>query len=276
MIKLIAFDIDGTLVGKKNNVSEKNRAAISRARSQGIKIALATGRNVAGLRCVAEQIKCEKNNDYIVGLNGGIVFKFKSDGVEFVNEVSFTPEQVQNVFALAKQYKMNVVAYVQGEDFVLTNKKRGFFAWFMKKRLKSEFLMYDQDKFKTTSAYKFIAFGKKKTAMPFREEMIRLKYETFAFSYVTNSHQNIEVNPTGVDKAYGLQQIEKIYGIKPDEVLFFGDGENDIAALKHAGIGVAMENAKEKVKKHANFIAGHHLKNGVGEMINQYLDNIKK
>jgi HAD superfamily hydrolase (TIGR01484 family) len=60
MIKLIAFDIDGTLVGKKNNVSEKNRAAISRARSQGIKIALATGRNVAGLRCVAEQIKCEK------------------------------------------------------------------------------------------------------------------------------------------------------------------------------------------------------------------------
>jgi Cof subfamily protein (haloacid dehalogenase superfamily) len=273
----MAFDIDGTLVDRHHTVSKENRAAIDRARAAGIKIAIATGRSQYGIRKIAPQIGADKTGELLIGYNGGMVFKFLNDAdhSEIIQEDLFKPKDVEKVFALAKKYKIKLITYTDNDDFVLANTKRGIFYWWMKKRINQPVQVYDVEKHKDVQVYKFISFGKTKNAVKYREELTKLKFETFAWSYVSKANSNIEVNPPKVDKGYGIKKLCELYKIKPEEVMYFGDGENDIAALDFVGEGVAMENASDKIKSHAKHVTGHHLKSGVAQMINKYLDSIK-
>jgi len=88
---------------------------------------------------------------------------------------------------------------------------------------------------------------------------------------LTNSlPSNVEVNPTGVTKARALHSLCGEIGITMDEIMACGDSLNDIKMIQESGIGVAMGNAQEAVKKAADFITDHHDKDGVAKAIERF------
>jgi HAD superfamily hydrolase (TIGR01484 family) len=89
---------------------------------------------------------------------------------------------------------------------------------------------------------------------------------------MTNSHPfNIECNPKGINKASGLLEICKLLGIKMSEVVAIGDSLNDVAMIRAAGLGVAMGNAQEEVKKIADLVTAENVEDGVAKVIENFV-----
>jgi Cof subfamily protein (haloacid dehalogenase superfamily) len=82
---------------------------------------------------------------------------------------------------------------------------------------------------------------------------------------------NIEINAAGVNKGKGLLELGEILGISREEIMAFGDGDNDIAMLREVGFGVAMENADEEVKAVSDYVTGSNDEDGVAKAIARFV-----
>ncbi len=81
----------------------------------------------------------------------------------------------------------------------------------------------------------------------------------------------VEMMPLGIDKAYGLSRLLDRLGLSRSQMICCGDGFNDISMIKYAGLGVAMDNASDEVKRFANYIAPHCDEDGVVDVIDRYV-----
>lgn len=125
----------------------------------------------------------------------------------------------------------------------------------MKRRVKRVVKTYDPKKDPDAIITKYICFGKRQNMRALRKEIEEKGYSIYSFSYITNAKENVEINPKSINKGYALEYIANELNIKPEEIIFFGDGENDIEALKFAGTGVVMKNYyRDNVRKATNDI----------------------
>ncbi|HBG02875.1 MAG TPA: phosphoglycolate phosphatase, partial [Firmicutes bacterium] len=85
---------------------------------------------------------------------------------------------------------------------------------------------------------------------------------------------NIEINPKGVSKAAGLAEAIALLGIAPSEVVAVGDSRNDLAMLKWAGLGIAMDNAEPIVKEAADDVTASNEEDGVAQVIRLVLEQV--
>ena len=88
---------------------------------------------------------------------------------------------------------------------------------------------------------------------------------------VTSGYGSIDILPHGIHKAWGLEQVLNSLGIDPEHVMAFGDSDNDIELLSYVGYSYAMENATDKVKAVAKYLAPHHSQAGVFRVIENYI-----
>ena len=91
-------------------------------------------------------------------------------------------------------------------------------------------------------------------------------------TFVKSGETHLEIIARGVDKASGLRDISAITGIKPEEMMAFGDEMNDLPMLKYAGVGYAMDNAVPGVRGEMRLIAPKNTDCGVARIVNMYLD----
>ncbi|MDW8759763.1 Cof-type HAD-IIB family hydrolase [Streptococcus suis] len=88
---------------------------------------------------------------------------------------------------------------------------------------------------------------------------------------VTSGYGSIDILPQGIHKAWGLKQVLTCLDIEPEQVMAFGDSDNDIEMLNYVGYSYAMENATDKVKTVAKYLAPSHLEAGVLQVIEEYI-----
>ncbi|AVN63892.1 hypothetical protein CG006_02855 [Mesoplasma florum] len=257
MIKMIAIDIDGTVLDHKTGIHQITKDAILKAKALNIPVIIATGRNLSSIHHIAKELKIENSSYPFVSQNGGQSFSFnhKDKGeLKIYYTVSFDTKLTNELFDCANENKIRIFAYSENEKYAYCNKKISAFRTFMKFKSKRQKLISYNKKtdFSKLKVSKFICFGKAKHMDKFRKLAEKNNVSIFAFSYVSDAHANIELNPIGVDKAYGLKYVTEQLNIDAKDVIYFGDGENDIAAIKWAGKGIAMKNAKDIVKEAAD------------------------
>ncbi|UUZ89859.1 HAD-IIB family hydrolase [Paenibacillus sp. P25] len=101
---------------------------------------------------------------------------------------------------------------------------------------------------------------------------IRKELESWGKLEITNSHPcNLELNPLGISKASGLEQVCGLLGITMAEVIAMGDSLNDVSMIRAAGLGVAMGNAQEEVKRIADQVTVSNEEHGVARIIREHL-----
>lgn len=91
-------------------------------------------------------------------------------------------------------------------------------------------------------------------------------------SLSSSGPDNIEMIPTGIDKATAIRQIQMIHGIDADHTIVFGDGQNDLGMLQSAKYSVAMDNALPEVKAAANYVTETNTNDGVAKFLQQHFE----
>lgn len=239
-IKLIALDMDGTLLNNDHHISELNQEAIKLAQSKEIDVVLCTGRTLKGCKPYAEELEL---TSYLVTGNGSEIWD--SSG-ELVERTTLKSELVEMLWDLKQKHSIhNWAASVDSE-------------W--KNEMPEDIIERE-----------WLKFGFDIEDHEVRKTLFHLLSDHEELEVSNSSLTNIEVNAAGVNKAAALAKLCGIRGYHMENVLAVGDSLNDMAMIKEAGTGVAMGNAQPAVKDAADWVTTDNNDSGVAAAIKRFI-----
>jgi len=243
--KLVALDMDGTVLNEKQEISQENRDAIAEAIASGATVMFSTGRGVQSVLPYVEKLGLQSP---LVAVNGSEVW---SKPGELHKRTLVPTDVIRRLHALAKEKGTWYWAYaVEG--------------------------LFNRDKWTDNDldSYQWLKFGFFEDKNPELLASIREEVESWGLFEVTNSHpSNLELNPKGISKGSGMLEVCKLLGIDMSEVIAMGDSMNDLAMIRAAGLGVAMGNAQDELKANADLVTVTNEENGVAAIIREYILN---
>lgn len=269
MIKLIAIDLDGTLLNNEKKISSGTRDVLIRAREKGVKIVLCSGRPIAGIKPYLDFLGLSDPGDYAITYNGGLVQK--ADTGEVLSEKILTRRDIQDLYSLSRQ--LGVPMNFIDRDYVycpLPPKGRPSLYGTVMNAL--PFIGATIDRLPGNLKINKVVYC---TDQPYLDTAIRKIPGVFREKYSVLKSRPIllEIMNKEVDKGKGLQALGSYLNIKPEEMMTCGDQENDLAMIRYAGIGVAMGNAISIVKDTAQFVTKKNTEDGVAYAVEKFVLN---
>lgn len=265
-VKLVCFDMDGTLFGHHGEIPEINIRAIRECAARGIKTAIVSGRN---FRFIMDTVREINENMIIVSANGARIDE--KPGGKCLIENCFRPEDAREVLRIFDESEVYFeiytrdVNYIFRPDLVTASHKKSLTRYLSQKQV----LRCEQpEKAEDTplvGIYKFVAFSESAEKL----DKLRASFDAAGYVHSSSGSENVEVMGKGIDKGSALRFLSGHYGIPKDEIMAFGDFTNDLSLLTAAGYGVAMGNAVPELKQIASFIAPLNTEGGVGQMLYQ-------
>jgi hypothetical protein len=240
--RLIALDMDGTLLDDEGRVSEANRRWIREALNAGVTVCLSTGRGLQSVRPYLDELELDTP---MVTVNGGEVWERPGSlWVRHTLPGAWIGELRERALELDVWYW----GYTTEGPF---NRDR----WIDRPE----------------SEYEWLKFGIHTDRDDVRAAFRRWAEESDRYEVTNSNPRNLELNPKGVTKATGLAEICRRMGLSWSEVVAVGDSLNDIAMIRAAGLGVAMGNAQEAVKQAADRVTETNANDGVAAVIRSIL-----
>ena len=285
MYKLIAIDLDGTLLNSYGLISEKNREAIKKAQENGVKIVLASGRTTNSVKSLAEELG---GNEYIICGNGSLIYDLKKD--EIIYDKFIDKNKALQIIQICEQNSIYYNVYT--EDMVIA------------KTLDNNVLFYHQensnkpDSKKTKinlvdNIYEYVKNLEGKNILKFTisdkssiifnsiikklrnirnidvldvahmsRKMIKSGTEAVSLEYYYT-----EITSENVDKWNAIEWLSEKLEIEKEEIMAIGDNINDKLMIENAGLGVAMGNSDPLIKEIADKTVANNNENGVAEAI---------
>lgn len=263
-VRLIAFDLDGTLLDGRKNIPEENLRALRAAAAAGALLVPATGRIYTGVPELLRQLPVAR---YFITINGACAYDAVEDKNLYASELSVDCclrliAYMDRLPAIYDCYQDNW-GYISRDMF----EKAGDYIpdpGIMKMMRE---LRTPVDSLADTLRQKGRPVQKMQMHfqdMDERKRQLKLVAERFPETAVSSSLPwNIEINSAGATKGQALKALCSALDIDLGDVLAFGDGSNDLDMLRTAGIGVAMGNAVEEVKAAADWVAPNNEEAGV-------------
>lgn len=255
---LLCTDLDGTLLSSESIVSEENIKAINYFKEQGGKFTFVTGRVPKGAGLMRKWVE---PNAPIVVFNGAGVYDFEKE------------ELLWGTYLTEDAKK--VVEYVEERtpDFglvVCTDENVYFPAMndWVDEYYKLENFPLDQTPWREIKdKWKKALFVINSEIMPIVMEAVEKSGYKDHFHFVRSCANYYEMLPKGENKGTGLEKLCKITGIPREKVIAVGDNENDIEMIEYAGLGVAVGNAADSVKKISDLVTVTNDENAVAKII---------
>lgn len=279
MIKLIAFDLDGTVLDDHKRIRPATKEILEKAAGMGIETVPATGRPYKGLCSEVERLRGVR---YVLTTNGGGIYERETGDCIYQDCMKldhFLP-------LLSKMEELDVMAdaFVQGDSYMTKRKvpliDRISGPEEIKEYIRSSRTVVEDQ----MAALKKRGDDVEKLTINFAldEKGRRIDYERAwriledfpEFHPVSGGMQNIEVTAAGVSKASALLWLGEYLKIKPEEMIAFGDSGNDIDMLQAAGIGVAMGNAEPEAKAAADFVTQANTEDGIVHAIKKFVPEL--
>lgn len=267
-IKLIAFDIDGTIITEDLRVLEETKEIIKDLKKRGIQIVLCTGRSFNGFYWIREELGLMNFDDYSITCTGAFV-RQNATGKALIKK-TLSPDQAQQIAAKLDDDKIDVTIHTRD---ILYNKARKPNKYFLidKYKMRMPWLRYetmkdihdDLARVCFESDIKTLDEFEKRHKDDFKED----------YKYMRNDPTIIEVLNEDAGKSETLAELADMLEIKMDEIMYFGDGANDVKSLKAVGVGVAMGNAGEVTKKAADFVIGTNDTPAIAEFLREYFND---
>lgn len=272
MIKLIAIDMDGTLLNEKKHIDKAEKEAIHEAIEAGIKIVLCTGRPLYGILPFYEELGLLEldSEGYVILNNGCSIHKTKD--WKLIDQVNFTSDDIEYLYKFSESYDINFTLVNDTYYFNIGRKPTDELikdAGFVFSDITD--ISLEEAKSGKHKIMKIMFLGDPEIMANFQEkneDIIKSKYSgVLSQSYV------YEVFPKDNNKGTGLKKLAEKLGIKQEEVMAIGDGNNDIEMFEYANYSVAMKNATELAKKAAKYETDSNENDGVAKAIRKYALN---
>ncbi|MCF0110892.1 MAG: HAD family phosphatase [Erysipelotrichaceae bacterium] len=249
MYRLIASDLDETLLDHNGSISEENLLAIQEAKKLGVYFVPATGR---GFRSVDKTLKelgvYDKQDEYVISFNGGAITENKDYKVLDIRGLSY--EKVSELFETGRRY--NVCIHVYTRDIVYVYNINDSEREYLGKRCQWQPIGEDISFLKDERLVKIIFENTDMNYLHFVEE--EMKDVIAGLDVVYSSNRYLEFNQTGVNKGTGLQRLCEILHIDIKDTIAVGDSTNDMAMLQAAGLSCAVNNAVPQIKELCDYV----------------------
>lgn len=262
-IKLIALDLDGTLLRSDSTVSNRTLQCIQEARARGVIVAIATGRMYATASPYGRMLGL--GDIPMMLYAGGLIQTAESKKVLF--EQPIEKEDAAEVLALAKKMGWQMQTYIDDVLRVAVYDK-----WVEDyEHITHSHAVVCGDAFYVPQGRpnKLLSRGEHdelerrkeaiETAMPGR------------FHIVFSAPTFLEIMPKGVNKGLGLHRLGNVFHVPVEQIMAVGDSQNDIDMLKEAGFSVAMGNASSEIKAMADYVTSANDDDGVADVIEKFV-----
>lgn len=270
-IKLVAIDLDGTLLTDDKQLPQANIDAIHQAIQAGVQVVICTGRTLPGVREIMAQLPFDGEDDFLILQNGSVTHRLHD--LEIVDQVTLSREAREVLMDFARVFDeegAQLVAFDQ-EGMMLVSQYEA-----------NELVVGDSKALNTPitpfTAEEFLAFENFNKAMVLAEPEIldamkeRLPSELFDhYSTVRSQPIIAEFLVKGVSKASSLKNLAKRLDIEAEHVMAIGDQLNDLEMIQWAGLGVAMGNAVARIKEVADVVTGSNEDAGVAQAIEKHI-----
>lgn len=266
-IKLIAIDMDGTLLNPQHHISPRVKQAIEAARDKGVAIVLATGRPFVGVQRYLMELDLLEDGQYCITNNGALVQKTTNG--ESVAEVTLNFDDYLYFEKLARELGVHFQALTKSLLFT-ANKDI------------SEYTVHES--YLTGIPLRYRAVEEMDNTLTFPKVMMidppdvldaaiaRLPQAARDnYTILKSSPYYLEILHKKVNKGAGVKALAEKLGLTADEVMTLGDQENDIAMIEYAGTGVAMGNAIDSVKAIAQYVTKTNMEDGVAHAIEKFV-----
>jgi len=266
--RLIASDIDGTLLDRNHRVPRRNRDAVARAVQQGAYFALSTGRPFRWIAPVLEQLPVRP---VCVTSNGAVLYDSAEDRVMSAHELS--PAALAEVVDVAQTVLGTVGFGAERAGGSLADAVEDLFVverHYSENALFEGFGVVSMGELVGQPAVKFLIRNTDYSA-PELYELIAPHIDP-ELAHLTYSMQEgiLEVAAPNVTKRRGVEWLAELTGVAQQETIAFGDMPNDIEMLTWAGCGVAMENAHPEVKAAADAVTVANHQAGVAKVLERW------
>lgn len=263
--KLIALDMDGTLLNGELQLSNRTKDAINAVNKKGVNVVLSTGRMLSSAQVYARELELD---NYIIASNGAVIV----DGSEnIIYSKNINLDKLEVIMDIGKFYDVYYHFY-DSNTLYTDNYVKEIVDFYNNRDSRIDYKVirdtkeiYEIDNLK---AYKFIFIDNDINKLDrIKEDLVEIPEITITKSWINN----VEVMDKDTSKGLGLKFLCNKLNISKEEVIAVGDNENDLSMIKYAGLGVAMGNAEEKIKKQADFITTSNNEDGVAEVIDKFI-----
>lgn len=272
--KMICIDLDGTLLEKKKSIGKETKEAIKLAHSKGIKVVITTGR----LYNNALQILSELDIEAPVIAENGAIIKDEATNSEIYRKglSTYTCKKLLNLMS-----RYRITAHFYTDKKVISNSILGLI-------LARVYAFKNQHyKYKIDVKFSFNKYMAEKNISENEgnilkcvvystneQNLVRFKNEVSKMDELNifdSGARSFEINAQGVSKGQAVKILSECVGIDREDIICIGDNYNDISMIEYAGLGVAMGNAIDILKKQADYVTDSNTNDGVGKVIKEFM-----
>ena len=275
-IRLLAMDIDGTILTREKQLTDRTKAAIEAATDAGIAVALVTGRPYYG---IPEELMSLRGLGYIISSNGAVTTDLQEN--KLLRTANLDPEYAQEIISVPRIYDLVYVVFLNGigyselEPFdrhIRMIDNPGIETYIRKSRR----ITYDMDGLIRQAENGIENIWLIAHDQDERNALNREIHEKWDVRTVLTGKTDVEIGSPLADKGMALSELAAGLGIEKKNILAMGDSGNDLGMLKAAGVAVAMGNAEENVKRLADMVTGSNSEDGAAMLIETLVNRIEE
>ena len=265
-MKLIALDIDGTLLNDDRVITPKTKKALTKVREAGHNVVIASGRDYAGTTVFADELDFDKYGGLLSNFNGARITNYRTG--EMIANHTLDLDLTKDIISYADEIGMDFIIYYDGK--VYTNDMDTYYLDYTAKLNDMEIVhnpnLIDEIDFKPNN----ILMSKDPEVIG---ELSKLMHDKFGHvtTQVRSTPWYYEIMPKDISKGTSLYDIADFYDIDHADIIAFGDEMNDYSMIEMAGVGVAMANATDDLKKIADYITLSNNDDGIADYIYKFI-----
>ncbi|MGE9834691.1 sugar-phosphatase [Streptococcus sp. ZY19097] len=265
-IKLVAVDIDGTLITSDRKITPEVYQAIQDAKAQGVKIIIATGRPIAGVQNLLDELNLKDAGDYVITFNGGLV-QDTSTGEDIVKEI-MTYEDYQDIEFLSRKLNVHMHAITK-EGIYTANRNIGKYTVHESTLVNMPIFYRTPEEMANKEIVKMMFIDDPeildaaiaKIPQEFHDKYNIVKSTPFYLEFMNKN----------TSKGNAIIHLAEKMGLSKNQTMAIGDAENDRAMLEVVGNPVVMENGTAELKKIAKYITKSNEESGVAHAIREWV-----
>ncbi|MDR3295453.1 MAG: Cof-type HAD-IIB family hydrolase [Clostridiales Family XIII bacterium] len=270
-VKLVALDLDRTLLNNEGRLSAGNERALRRALDMGVEVVPSTGR---AKTAVPEELLALKGLRYLISSNGACISDIRTG--ETLHETLLAPEAIDSLQDLLEDPTLMKEVFWEARPYTGAD----FFADMPRFGVPDDFIAYyRRSRTPVADIAKFTAERRGRIEiinLIFADEARRRSTwaslrENPLIEVTTSLRFNVEVGAPGVGKGEALGLLCERLGIPAEQVLSAGDNDNDVSMIAFAGVGVAVENASDGARAAADFITKSNEEDGVAHALEKFV-----
>ncbi len=265
--KLLVLDVDGTLLTDEGKISKRTLTALRKVQQTGVTIVLASGRPLHGLLPIAEKLDLDKYGGYILAYNGAQIIDVPTKKVL----LSQTIEQESIPFLEKEANKHGVAIFTYNDSEVLTNDAKN--PYILREAAINNMKVREVKPLASAvnfNPYKCILVNDDVQEIEQLEEEIKMRLDGVMNVFQTEPYF-LEVVPKLIDKANALGVLLETFSIDAKQIIVIGNGKADYSMIQMAGLGVAMGNAIDSVKRCADVITKDNNEDGIALILEEYI-----